>query len=190
MADDDLPMPTEEDENKLYTAIGRAITGWAALEEVLFAITHSVLDCTEERASIVFYRTPTIDSRLTLTSDLVHSFFPRHESGEHPDPRVKRWKEIQAEIKDCMPVRNRLAHHPVGPVVEVYESADGEHKIGVRHASYISQAEYLRRREAPSPPTLTAEEIDIHAQLVSHLVHDLRNFHRQKFRKPPPVPGT
>lgn len=177
-------LPTEEDERKFYAALGKAITSWADLEEVLFAITLSILGCTRERAAIVFYRTPTIDSRVTLTSDLIHSFFPRHEPGEQPDLRVKRWKEIQGEIKDNLSVRNRLAHHPVGPVVDLYESEDGkEHEVEIGQASYISESERLRKREQPTP--LGINEIRVHTRIVSRLINDLRNFRRQEFPKQP-----
>src|SRR5690348_18282793 len=91
MLDDDFV--TDQDENQFYAAVGRAITTWAQVEDVLFAITFSILGCSRERAAIVFYRTPTIDSRLTLTNDLIDSFFPKHEGGDKPDARVKRWRE-------------------------------------------------------------------------------------------------
>ena len=118
----DADFPTAEDEREFYAAVGKAITSWADLEAILFQMTHAILGCTKERAAIVFYRTPTIDSRLTLTNDLVNSFFPKHGPGEHPDPRIKRWREIQAEIREHLPDRNRLAHHPVGPTVNIYMS--------------------------------------------------------------------
>lgn len=183
----DHAMPTEEDEDRFYAALGRAITRWAELEEILFEITFAILGCTRERTAIVFYRTPTLDSRLTLTSDLVHSYFPRHRPGEQPDPRVTRWKEIQAAIRMNTPVRNRLAHHPVGPIMDVYLSADGdEHKIVVKAGSYISEGERLRKREELVPLGLT--EIEEHTKTVLKLINELRNFRRQEFPKPPLAP--
>ena len=185
MLDDDLP--TKEDEARFFAALGRAITAWADLEDVLFAITHTILDCTKERAAIVFYRTPTIASRLTLTDDLVGSFFPKHEPGEQPDRRIKRWNEIQSEISEYLPFRNRLAHHPVGPVIGIREAAGSEPEIEIMQATYICHSESLRRRKHPEPAGIT--EIRAHRQIVSRLVNDLRNFHRQEFRTPPQAPG-
>jgi hypothetical protein len=63
MVDDD--MPTEDDKRSFFYALGRAITAWADLEEILFAMVHDILDCSKERTAIVFYRTPTIDARLS-----------------------------------------------------------------------------------------------------------------------------
>jgi hypothetical protein len=181
--------PTEEDEQAFFAALGKAITRWADLEAVLFEITATILDCTRERAAIVFYRTPTIDSRLTLTSDLVHSFFPRHEPGEQPDPRIKRWKDLQAEIKENLPIRNHLAHHPVGPVVDIYETPDGKGpKFEVKPASYRSASEHLRKRER-SPDILGINEVEAHTAIVSRIVTDLRNFRRQKVPSQPSEPS-
>src|ERR1700690_2260787 len=104
-------MPTREDEVRFYAALGTALTNWADLEDILFRIVHAILECTRERAAIVFFRTPTLESRLTLTSDLIDSFFPRHAPGEQPDHRIKKWKEIAAEIRGQLPTRNNLAHH-------------------------------------------------------------------------------
>lgn len=183
MNEEDLP--SQEEERKFYAALGRAVTGWADLEAVLFEITHSVLGCTKEQAAIIFYRTPTMDSRLTLTNDLVHAYFPKHEPGEQPDGRIKRWKEIQAEIRDHLPVRNRLAHHPVGPVVDIYETADGkENRIEIRPASYISLSEHLRKRDQ-GPAILGIEEVRAHTFTVSRLTNEIRNFYRLEFRRPP-----
>jgi hypothetical protein len=174
-------LPTQQEADKFYATLGSAITDWSNLEQELFEITAAILDCTRERAAIVFYRTPTVDSRVTLTSDLVHSMFPRHRPGEHPHLAVKTWKDLQAAIKDNLSVRNRLAHHPVAPVVDIYESEDGEeHRIEIRQASYISRTEHLRRREQ-APDALGIEEIDAHMKIVSRLINRLRDFRGQEF---------
>lgn len=183
MVDDDFPTP--EKESEFYEALGRAVTSWANLEEELFDIAFSILGTTMERAAIVFYRTPNLDSRLTLTDDLVHSFFPKHEPGEHPDPTLKLWREFQTEIRNNLGTRNRLAHHPTGPVVDVYESEDGaEHKIEIRQASYQSTGERLRKRERIHLDPLGIEEIRGHAQIISRLTDQLRNFRKLYFPRP------
>jgi hypothetical protein len=178
MLDDDLPT---EEETRFYAALGRAITAWADIEEVLFAITLFILGCTRERAAIVFYRTPSVDARISLTNDLVCSFFPKHEPGEQPDPGTKRWREIQAELRDNLPTRNRLAHHSVGPIVDLREQ-----EPEIIHASHLSHGERLRKGEADP---LEINDIRAHRQVVSRIVNDLRNFYRQECRKPPPARG-
>ena len=180
-------LPTQEEEDQFYAALGRAITDWANLESELSKLRLRLLGSTRDRAAIVFYRTPSIDSRVTLTSDLVHSFFPSHPPGAQPHPSLKEWKQLQADIKDNLPVRNRLAHHPAAPVVDLYESVDGtERKIEVRHASYMSDAEALRRREKTFE-ALGVEEISAHMKTLSSLINRLRNFRDGHFPPPPPT---
>jgi hypothetical protein len=186
MADDEFS--TSEDERRFYAAVGRAITGWADLEDVLFRMTLAVLGCTMERAAIVFYRTPTIDSRLTLTNDLLNSFFPKHRPGEQPDPRIKRWRELQTEIKTHLPTRNRLAHHGVAPILEFREISHDEVTIEIRTASVASHGEQLRKPDQTLAP-LTLEDVQTLTRTTSRLVNDLRNFDRQEVSRPNAKPG-
>ena len=54
-------------------AIGQCITQWALVEEELFQICWRVLQCALEHAAIIYYRTPNLDARLSLASELVES---------------------------------------------------------------------------------------------------------------------
>ena len=183
----DESFASEKDEAEFYAALGRAITGWANLEDILFDITFSILQTTKERAAIVFYRTPTFETRLTLTNDLIHSFLPKHKPGDQPDPGVKQWREIQTEIREHTPIRNRLAHHPVGPVIDLYESTDGQkYKVDVVFAINISEGEHLRKGEWLPP--LGVGEINSHIKIVSRLANALGNFRRREMPKQPVEP--
>jgi hypothetical protein len=140
------------------------------------------------RAAIVFYRTPTIDSRVTLTSDLVESLWPRRKSGEHPSDLEKDWKGLQSDIKDHLPTRNRLAHDPASLVFDFYEAANApEYKIEVRQASYMSETQRLRKPYQPLN-AIGIEEIEAHMKIVSSLINRLRNFRDAAFPKPPATP--
>jgi hypothetical protein len=174
-------MPTEEDETRFYAALGRAITNWAELEDVLFRMVHVILGCTQERAAIVFFRTPTLESRLTLTSDLVDSFFSKHAPGEQPDPRIKSWKAISKQIRDQVPTRNHLAHHPVEPILEF---AADESEIVIKHGSRTSSSELLRKRQ-DEPDIHTLEDILKHRRTVQRIANALRNFQRMHVREQP-----
>jgi hypothetical protein len=182
MADDAVPT-LEEEQREFYEAVGRAITGWAELEDVLFQMTMVILGCSKERAAIVFYRTPTIDSRLTLTSDLINSFFPRHKAGEPLDPRIGSWRELQADIKEHLHTRNRLAHHQVGTIVQVYEDRSGGALFDLVHASYASPSELLRKPGQSLDP-LTITDVQRHIEIISKLANRLRNFDRREVSRP------
>ena len=170
------PSPTAEEKAQFYAAVGRAITDWANLEKELFEITAAILGCAKRHSAIVFYRTPTIDSRLTLTNDLVESIFPAHAPGEHPSPTLKEWRRLQSDIKTKLKIRNWLAHHPIDQIVDIYESKDGqEHKIEIRPASYISHTAHLRSPKE-SPQILVLTKVQDHIKVVSGLVDRLRRF--------------
>ena len=61
----------------------------------------------------MYYRTPTLDARLSLASDLIRSVIPRpSRAGEHPHADQKTWNDIDKEFRDLLSVRNRIAHEP------------------------------------------------------------------------------
>lgn len=174
---DEPSLPTAEDEARFYAAVGRAVTDWAKVEKELFEISATVLGCSERHASVVFYRTPTIDSRLTLTGDLLEAAFP-HKSGDGLHPIIKAWRLLQSDIKDGLPIRNALAHHPVGPVLDIYESPDGQQqKFEYQLGSYLSLSQHQRK---PSQPLdiLGFTEIEAHISVIEQLIGGLVNLRR------------
>jgi hypothetical protein len=101
--------------HEFYEWIGHCITQWSSVENELFWICFSVLDCTYGRAAIVYYRTPTIEARISLADELVRSLLPEREreNGGHDHPLVKEWSGIVSDLRVIIPQRNLLAHSPV-----------------------------------------------------------------------------
>jgi hypothetical protein len=176
-------MPTEADEHEFFAAVGKAITRWADLEELLFHITNSILGCTREQAAIVFYRESGMGRRLQLTTELIGTFFP--PQSKHPDPGLVRWREIRDDISCRLKVRNGLAHHLVGPRTEIVISPDGDADVRVAQESYITSTERREKREKALSYGL--DEVREHAIEVSRLINDLRNFRNTYL--PPTVSG-
>jgi hypothetical protein len=106
------PMPEAE----FYQWVGRYIKEWARAEETLFTICHRILGCELKRAAIVYFRTPTIDARLSLADELVLAVLPQRKKkdGGHDHRDVERWKEVVKGIRNLLPIRNILAHARVG----------------------------------------------------------------------------
>src|SRR6266513_2014915 len=173
---DEPKFPTREEEDRFYAAIGRAITNWSSLETQLFEIAHLILGGRRDLASIVFYRTPTIETRLTLTSDLVEFVLPDYGPGEHPDSALKTWRRLQGEIRTKLAIRNALAHDPVGSLSDIYESVDGkEIRIEITTASYTSLTAHLRR-PGKSPGIIRLRDIETHSDVVTGLMNRLLSF--------------
>ncbi len=165
--------PSAKEQRLFYAAVGKAITDWAHLEEELFGIVGVILGCDIELAAIVFYRTSTIESRLTLTSDVLEARFPKHKAGEHPNPSLKAWKELQKDIRDALPIRNRLAHHPAVAIVFGY-SNDAQQLYGLKPASHVSYGEGIRSGKVPMP--LELNHVEAHMQTVAALIDRVRRF--------------
>lgn len=176
------PHPQEE-ADQFFISLGRAITDWAHIEQELFSAVHAILNCSGRHAAIIFYRTPTIDSRISLTDDLVRSVFPITLSGKHDHPGLSVWKKLQVDIKAELHIRNGLAHNPVAPIADTSEGEDG--KLIVKEilwaASYISATAQLRRDDPVVP--IGKNKIDAHIKLISQFINRLRNFRKHELSK-------
>jgi hypothetical protein len=105
----------EDVSKEFYELVGRCIKAWARVESGLFEICAFVLKAPREQAAVIYYRTPSIDTRLELTHELVRFVMPQRErkEGGHDAPIVSKWNELRSAIKEMLPARNALAHHPV-----------------------------------------------------------------------------
>jgi hypothetical protein len=102
-------------EARFYEAVGRCIKIWAGVESYLFDICVEVLGAPPDVAGVVFFRTPTIDAKLTLVSDLfLTRFLPNGlGSGEHPPKILSDWESIATDLQGRLSARNLAAHSPV-----------------------------------------------------------------------------
>ncbi len=102
-------------EREFYMLIGLCIKEWAKIEDRLFDLCELVMRCDQATVSIVYYRTPTINSRLKLASELLRSRFPKRtrRNGGHDHPISIAWDKVEAELSGLFAIRNLLAHAPV-----------------------------------------------------------------------------
>ena len=82
----------------------------------MFEICDWALNTERSVAAIVFFRTPSIDARLTLVSDLLKRTLP----AEKRDPKIHKhptnleiWTKLEKRIRSHLEFRNMLAHQPV-----------------------------------------------------------------------------
>jgi hypothetical protein len=175
------PVSTED----FFTWVGKCITSWAGVEDHLFEICVQSLGATKQRTAIVYYRTPTIDARLKLTDELVRTVLPRREKedGGHDHADVKIWESLRKKIVDLLPIRNRLAHHPVTNKKIVPEpTGDDAVSIAVSrlttlswYESYVSDAERLRGGHEKAKP-LMAPDLSNHRIAVEMIINELEIF--------------
>ena len=95
-----------------FSWVGRCIKQWTVIERQLFRICFWALHTDKRVASVVFFRTPSTESRIHLCADLLFArFYPKgKKSGEHDPPLLGEWYELQKLLNEHMPFRNVLAH--------------------------------------------------------------------------------
>jgi len=201
-----MPSSTLSPDEKFHLQLGFCITTWAAIEDLLFTICLKILNTTDQRASIVYYRIPTLDTRLKLIDELALSALPKRErkSGGHDHPDVILWAKMRKRIENQLGTRRRIAHHPVLPMtamkVRVTKDMMGElvKRLEIRHIEtttwfeiYASEAERLRGRDADTSP-LKIDDLKNHCMQVRALVDQLDDFISKtlaKHLKSPPEPS-
>jgi hypothetical protein len=179
---------------EFYMYVGLCITAWAKIEEELFNICVDALGCTQERASIVYYRTPTVRSRMDLVDELVSTVIPRpKKDGAHPHEDTKTWRGLKKKLADLSEVRRKIAHQPVNNAVAIRNKQTGELiKIGesmlldratYEHSYwiYMSHAESLRGRGIEHHQ-LKTDDLAIHCAELETIVSKIKSFREQKLR--------
>jgi hypothetical protein len=170
--------------------LGMCITEWSNVEIHLFDICKAILKTTQEHTAIIYYRTPTLDSRLELTTEIVGTVLQlKADNGQHVHDDASQWNKLSQRIKDVFPIRNQLAHSPVGPTL-VDENGnflravtDGER---YRFISYPSHQEKARPKTNKKP--LKLSDLKNHLATTANLHTDVGMFLHATLPKHIPKP--
>jgi hypothetical protein len=92
----------------LFRWVGICFKEWASLEAHLFTTCLLVLGADATHVAIIYYRTPTLDARLTLADELLRT----RMSGRD----LVAWKKLLVDVRALLPIRNLLAHSPIATV--------------------------------------------------------------------------
>lgn len=88
----------------LFTQVGKALSCWAALEEMLVCIASLLLTTDIKKAGVVMYSIINFGAWLTIVSELF----------SHEDlyvPLKPKWDKLTSRLRGLKDVRDRLAHH-------------------------------------------------------------------------------
>jgi hypothetical protein len=130
------------------------------------------------RAAIIYYRTPTIDARLQLADELVRTVLPKRgkNDGGHDHQDVKIWNELRKEINSLLPIRNRIAHHPVtGATYPEFSAVADLFDQRTWYQSQVSESEKLRGRHEDAKP-IGGVELSMHRGEVETIITKLELF--------------
>jgi hypothetical protein len=169
------PVKITASEIEFLMYVGYCITTWADVEEKLFDILWKCLKCPPEQAAIVYYRTPNLDGRLSLTDELVKHALPKpkRKSGGHPHPDVKQWNELEAKFRQLLSVRRRIAHHPFHSMT--FPASHGLLSGYTSVQIWISEEEKLRGKADAVQPLLLGD-LKAHHILILDLASSLAIF--------------
>jgi hypothetical protein len=155
----------------LHTMIGYCIKEWAGVEAALFNTFHEASGTDVVRAAIIYYKTPSIDSRLTLTDEIVQSVMPQpsRKAGGHKTPSAREWIKIKREISSLLKVRNDIAHYPIYLAIELDEQGEIKDEGRAWWQIAESQSEQHRGRTSSKKPLALID-------LVAHWI-EVREIH-------------
>jgi hypothetical protein len=146
--------------NEFYKWIGICIKEWANIEAALYNLCGIVLrKASPEQVAVIFGRTPTIDARLSLTSDLLVTVL------QAESPESAEWKQLLKELRDLLSTRNLLAHAPVekSQGIAWIETEEGEELRTSWLSVSTSEADLLRGRALNS---VSDEQLRHHSEAV------------------------
>jgi hypothetical protein len=165
--------------DQFYMMMGQCIGVWVGgIEDYFFEICHTVLRSPSKQAAIVFYKTPTLDARMTLTDELVKLVLPQHKADDHPHEDLKLWVTTYKMIDKLKPVRNRIAHCQAGVNIS---------QAGSWWILYESNNERMRGK--PGAPPLQIVDLTRHLIDVGKARSLLHNFYYStlpKYASKPP----
>ena len=145
--------------------VGLCLTRWGLLDEIVFKIFHEILHTETKLAAIIYYKSPSLDTRLNLCDELVAAAFP-YLAGKPKPQIIRMWNGIREALRKLTPVRNALAHHNVGSMSEI-QMVQQEDKIfrakGSTTRMEIRLNQYQRLRDGNNLVKLVKDE-----ELPSH----------------------
>lgn len=179
-----------------HMKIGYCIAAWADVDDILFRIFS---DCIgpRDQSAIIYFKTPGLGARFSLTDEIVKSVLPQpeRESGGHDHASMIAWKKTIDGYQELLGTRRRIAHHPVTVRMDYPRSAllnrypPGRMPVGGRPAIasayeiYMSEGEKLRGRSADLP-ALRLKDLEDHEIAVGALASRLLAFLIDVLSKP------
>jgi hypothetical protein len=173
----DAVPPPKMPKREFYQWVGQCITEWANVERQLFRLCNFALGAGPELAAIIYYRTPTLDSRLDLVEELIQTKLPRKikADGGHDHQLVTEWKTIIKDVKALLQTRNFIAHQP-HKETEHWVYIDDEF-IEVTSWVEIYRTFHERIRKKPKKKSIIAYSLPSHHAQLLKAISDLSKFH-------------
>lgn len=160
----------------------------------LFDLCHIYSGSSRTVAAVIYGRTPTLEARITLISDLIETAYPK-KPGEHDHPNLVTWNKIKTESKRLIPTRNVIVHAPAAMQAKLNLEVLPDLQVDTWVELYAAEHDKLRGK---GTGPLKMEQVKQHradatdlAKRVSSFVNFLRPPKRRKrrFREGPAIPS-
>lgn len=138
-------------DEELYKAVGRALSTWVMLEDMLIRLAALLLGISYEKTGIVFYSIINFGTWLSIISELL-TLSPEYK---HKAPT---WNKISGRCRGLKDTRDRLAHHTSKDYLQ-----DGQ------LVPRISASEYDLRSKTTKYKALSSNEIWIFAAEITQV---------------------
>lgn len=182
------PLPAKEVADKFFALIGVCVTEWAGIDEWIFRLFKQCV-FPERQAAIIYYRSPGLNIRLSLTDEILKSVFPkpRKKVGSHPSAIEQEWNTLKKDIEGQLGIRRRIAHQPIkinsgwlghflhGRTTLAGNDFDPEELADSWFSIYATEHERMREKEANSEP-LKLDDLKTHLKTLSSLTPRLVTF--------------
>jgi hypothetical protein len=159
-----IPKQLREASDEFYMWVGMCIADWAKIDGLVFGICHKSLGCKAEKAAVVYFKSPALEVRITLTQELVESILPKTPNGKPIHPDLKAWNAIIKSLAELKSTRNRIAHHPVA--TRFAPRPDRDTPEGTAYEfwieNHLSHEEGLRGRSQDVKQPLKVEDLKDH----------------------------
>lgn len=156
--------------DRFFAAAGRCIVGWSFIDRVLYDVFETALGAEPAKASIIYYRSPSLSDHLVLTDKIVGVTLKG--TAEH-----KAWNDLKKRVEKLSPVRNKVAHHPITQFWVSSASGDQEwfaYVEEVRKRPHLEPAEHFNRAlesqiDLAALARHHADTVDLHRDLLAFL---------------------
>jgi len=136
-----------------------------------------------KHAAIIYYRTPSFETRLSLVEELLLTVLPQRQRkrGDHDHADVIAWTKLLKDTRELLPIRNLLAHSPISIVIhtdiQLDKNGQASKVLGQKqwHRVQTSPNEMQRgRKEAER--SITDDQLPHHYADVSAIGDRFMNF--------------
>jgi hypothetical protein len=101
---EEIALEQRQFELSLFSAVGKALTAWAQIEDLVVALFSMLIGSSQTKAGVIFYSIINFGTWLSIVTELI-------AQDELYSPFQARWNKLIGRLRGLKEVRDRVAHH-------------------------------------------------------------------------------